>query len=350
MAKVSIIVPVYNVERYLGRCLDSLLGQTLEDLEVICVDDGSVDGSGAILDGYARRDARIRVTHQANGGVSVARNTGLALVTSPYVMFCDPDDWAESTWCEELHGALEKNGADFAVARAFIDGECPPEQRKMLEEHQRMKFSGVQDVRPEMFEKIDHGLWIYIFRVEQLRRYGIDFLKGMRIGEDWLFCKKVLVTSRTACFLDRRLYHYVQRSGSALNGKTSYYEMDLDFIRCVMCLYDFLVATGTAKAWREEYFGFFLSVGGFDVQRSGEHLQEFYGIADRFLAHVRPEDIAGLPFETRAHFKLLRRHKVHLLRTQRYKIGPLTIAKLKYTPICVKFYVLGITVYKRSFV
>jgi len=349
MPRVSIIVPVYNVERYLSRCLDSLLGQTLKDLEVICVDDGSADGSGAILDDCARRDARVRVVHQANGGVSVARNAGLALVASPYVMFCDPDDWTEPTWCEELLNAIEKSGADFAVARAFIDGECPPEQRQVLEAHQRLKFSGVQDVRPEMFEKIDHGLWIYIFRVEQLRRHGIDFLTGMRVGEDWLFCKKVLATSRTACFLDRRLYHYVQRSGSVLNGKISHYETDMDLIRGAMCLYDFLVATGTVEAWREEYFGFFLSLGGFDVSRSGEHLQEFYGIADRFLVRIRACDIDGLSAGVRAHLRLLKDRQLHLLRTRRFGIGPLTLAKVKRTPLEERLYVLGIRVGRRKF-
>ena len=95
MAKVSVIVPVYNVEKYLKQCLDSIVDQTLEDLEIVLVDDGSVDSSGTICDEYAKKDTRIRVIHKENGGLSDARNAGLKYVTSPYVGFIDSDDYID---------------------------------------------------------------------------------------------------------------------------------------------------------------------------------------------------------------------------------------------------------------
>ena len=92
---ISIIVPVYNVAPFLSRCLDSLVGQTYENLEIICVDDGSTDGSAAILDACAAKDSRIKVIHQENAGVSVARNRGLDAATGEFVTFVDADDWLE---------------------------------------------------------------------------------------------------------------------------------------------------------------------------------------------------------------------------------------------------------------
>ena len=106
MSKISVIVPVYNVEQYLPQCLDSIINQTYKNLEIICVDDGSPDNSGKILDEYAKKDKRIKVIHQENQGVSVARNTGLDNATGKYIGFVDPDDWIEADYYETLTANL----------------------------------------------------------------------------------------------------------------------------------------------------------------------------------------------------------------------------------------------------
>ena len=100
--KISVIVPVYKVEPYLRKCLDSIVGQTYQNLEIILVDDGSPDKCGEICDEYARRDERIQVIHQENGGVSAARNAGLKKVTGEWIGWIDPDDWAEPDMFEYL--------------------------------------------------------------------------------------------------------------------------------------------------------------------------------------------------------------------------------------------------------
>ena len=97
--KVSVIVPIYNVEAYLPRCLDSLRRQTLSHIEIILIDDGSSDGCGEIAARYAREDGRFRVIHQANAGLSAARNRGIELASAPYLMFVDSDDWVEPDFC-----------------------------------------------------------------------------------------------------------------------------------------------------------------------------------------------------------------------------------------------------------
>ena len=112
---ISVIVPVYNVEPYLRKCVDSILAQSYSNLEVILVDDGSPDGCGAICDEYAAKDARVRVIHKPNGGISDARNAGLDIMTGDYVTFVDSDDWIDEQHLSSLY-ALVKGGADIAVS------------------------------------------------------------------------------------------------------------------------------------------------------------------------------------------------------------------------------------------
>lgn len=102
---VSIVIPVFNVERHLRQCLDSVLRQTLKEWECICIDDGSPDGSGAILDEYGNKDARFKIIHQRNRGVSAARNLGIKLASAPYLTFIDSDDWVEDDALESLLSA-----------------------------------------------------------------------------------------------------------------------------------------------------------------------------------------------------------------------------------------------------
>ena len=112
MSEISIIVPIYNVSQYLKECLDSLLAQTFKDIEIILVDDGSTDNSGKIADEYAMIDNRIRVIHQTNQGLSAARNNGINISTSPYVMFVDSDDFVDQHYCEIPYKIIKENNAD----------------------------------------------------------------------------------------------------------------------------------------------------------------------------------------------------------------------------------------------
>ena len=122
MAKVSIIIPVYNVESYLRRCLDSVVNQTLKDIEIILVNDGSTDGSLAICEEYAKNDDRIKIITRKNGGLSAARNTGLDNATSEYIGFIDSDDWVDTNFFENLYNtAIEKN-CDVAFGDIVIKG------------------------------------------------------------------------------------------------------------------------------------------------------------------------------------------------------------------------------------
>lgn len=122
MPIISVIVPVYNVEKYLPRCIDSILAQTFTDFELILVDDGSPDNCGAICDEYAAKDKRVRVIHKSNGGVSSARNAGLDAASGEYVTFVDSDDYIAEDRLKQMHSSIFESKADIAVAGfRFVD-------------------------------------------------------------------------------------------------------------------------------------------------------------------------------------------------------------------------------------
>ena len=115
MPRISVIVPVYKVEQFLPACVQSILGQTFADFELILVDDGSPDGCGALCDAYAGQDGRVRVIHQKNGGLSAARNSGIAAATGEFLAFVDADDIVAPDYLEQLYCALRSSGADMAL-------------------------------------------------------------------------------------------------------------------------------------------------------------------------------------------------------------------------------------------
>ena len=119
MAKVSVIVPVYNVEKYIHKCVDSVLNQTLQDLEIILVDDGTKDNSGIICDEYAQKDARVQVIHKVNGGLSDARNTGMKVATSDYILFVDSDDYIKEDMVERLYDLAVRYEVDMSCCGVY---------------------------------------------------------------------------------------------------------------------------------------------------------------------------------------------------------------------------------------
>ena len=217
MVKVSIIVPVYNVEKYLPQCLDSVLKQTLKDIEVICVNDGSIDNSLDILNNYAAKDKRIKVINQKNQGVSAARNIGIAMAEGKYLMFLDGDDYFEPTLVQKAYKVIERNGTDVAIFGTY---EVNPDEHKnvrwdmpLLQDFHVGRFD-VSDL--EMFMHLLHSLWDKIYRTDFIKKNKIDFPKGIKVAEDNIFVMKTYFKHATYSFLPECLYDYrVGREGSA---------------------------------------------------------------------------------------------------------------------------------------
>lgn len=207
MPQVSIIVPVHNVERYLPACLDSLRAQTVADIEILCVDDASADGSAALLAEVARQDTRIKVLrHPANRGLSAARNTGIAAAAAPWVLFVDSDDLVSARICERTLAAAAKTQADvvFFAHAAFVDG-CPPPPEPEVREPEPADRRAL--LQRQAFA------WTKLVRTELLRGKDITFPEGLCF-EDVPVHWRLTLDSAHPVFLDEALVWYRQRVGS----------------------------------------------------------------------------------------------------------------------------------------
>ncbi len=208
---ISVIVPVYRVESYLDLCVESLVRQTFRDLEIILVDDGSPDACGALCDAWAERDTRIRVLHKENGGLSDARNAGLAAASGAYIGFVDSDDWVADTMYEKLLAALETTGSDIAacgVRMVWEDGKTQlltPEGSTVLENRAAMEAI----VRESWLKQ---PVWYKLYRREVAQ---IPFALG-KCHEDVFWSYQAIARAARVCVFDEPLYFYRQRGGSIM--------------------------------------------------------------------------------------------------------------------------------------
>lgn len=212
---VTMIVPIYNKEGYLTRCVDSLLNQTCRDFEVILVDDGSTDSSGALCDSYAARyPGMIRVIHKSNGGPSSARNAGMDAARGDFVIFPDPDDWVEPDYVESLLMLQRQYDADMVCTGHYID-TC---QTSMPSEADRMHLlmDGVQAQRGLLLPPRLHGFsWSKLYRLDIIRRHSLRFQEEFFVMEDLWFAYCYLPLCRVVCHApEKRVYHYCQSDDS----------------------------------------------------------------------------------------------------------------------------------------
>ena len=212
--EVSVIVPAWNAARYLRASLDSLLAQTLPALEIIVVNDGSTDETAQIADEYASRCANIRVLHQANQGVSVARNAGLDLARGEHVAFMDADDVVEPALYSELLARARRDTLDIAVCNAWayrLDGE------RQLVFPAQMSAAIMNGpawlVRSVAERTLRHYIWCHLYRREFLQQHQLRFAIGIS-HQDIVWTNEAFLAARRIAFLDRPLYHYLQHPGS----------------------------------------------------------------------------------------------------------------------------------------
>ncbi len=213
MKTVSIVIPVYNVEKYLPECLDSIINQTYSNLQIIIIDDGSTDSSGEICDKYAAKDNRITVIHQENAGAANAKNTGLDNVKGDYVTFADSDDWVELNWIVNMVNAMEKYDVDVVECSfdsVFVDS---------VEEGKIYKNGEILTTE-EYFRQYNDNWASVIFCNKLFKSHlsnGIRFRKERRCIDDEFYTYKVISNSQNIARISNVLYHYRQRKTSAVH-------------------------------------------------------------------------------------------------------------------------------------
>lgn len=230
MPEVSIIVPVYKAEKYLNRCVDSILAQTFTDWELLLIDDGSPDRSGEICDEYAKKDFRIRVIHKENGGVSSARQRGLDEAVGEYTIHVDSDDWVEPNMLEELYKKGKQDDADIVICDYFnnigtkqtICRQCP----SSLEPKQ---------VLIELFQQLHGSCWNKLARRVCYKQYGIEFPRGINYCEDLFTWVQFLSHKEVkVAYLNKAFYHYFDNPESITRSyQRSQYETRCEFVKCL---------------------------------------------------------------------------------------------------------------------
>lgn len=201
--KITLIVPIYKAEKYLHRCIDSILGQTFEDFEVLLVDDGSPDRSGYICDEYARKDHRVRVFHKENGGVSSARQCGIDNAYGEYTIQVDPDDWVEPTMLEELYAKAKEDNSDMVICDFYEEYE-----HKQIYKIQKPTALEHNIVLGDFFSKLHASLCNKLIKRECYTKYNLRFPKEMNLSEDayLMFCLTKNPIKIT--YLSKAYYHY----------------------------------------------------------------------------------------------------------------------------------------------
>lgn len=209
--KVSISVPVYNAEKYLRQCLDSLVNQTLQNIEIIIVNDGSTDSSVTICREYADKDSRIKLICKENGGLASARQIALEVANGDYFCACDADDWAELTMYEKLYRKAVESEADVVmcdyiseygdgVAKEFCYGrDIPHDNEQVIDEVLNGQFPC--------------PVWNKLFKREIFEKYNLSWEPGINMGEDFLMSLKVLQHPVKLVYLPECLYHYRRMPG-----------------------------------------------------------------------------------------------------------------------------------------
>ena len=213
---ISVIVPVYKVEKYLRQCLDSLAAQTLDDIEIIIVDDGSPDGCPAICDEYAARDARVKVVHKENGGLLSARKAGFAASKGDYIGFVDGDDWVEPDTFLNLYKAVCEHSPDMVLSDFLCDyGDRAEPSSQCFEEG----FYGCERLEKEIFPRmlfdgrfysfgVNPNCWSKLVRRELIEKNLLPVDERIRMGEDAAFIYPCLLDSQSAVCIKNPTYHY----------------------------------------------------------------------------------------------------------------------------------------------
>lgn len=222
---MSVVIPVYNVEKYLRECLDSVIRQTLREIEIICVDDGSTDSSVAILEEYAKNDPRIRVVRQANGGPSVARNAGLDLARGKYVYFLDSDDHIDPDLCRMTWIASEYHQSDLLMFDLIMYGHRTNLEK--MKDMPNLRFSDVsrdcgRNRRDRDIASLFANVWVWmkVFRADFLRENDLRFPEGVHRGEDLIHHWLSLIKARRIGILPAHLIFYRNRPLSLMQTKS----------------------------------------------------------------------------------------------------------------------------------
>ena len=232
MDKISVIIPVYNVEPYIRKCLESVINQTYANLEILLINDGSTGCCGMICDEYAGIDGRIRVFHKENGGLSSALNVGLEHFTGDYIGFVDSDDWIETDMYEVLYQAIKDNKTHISVAGYFKDTgtETTPMANKdqvpdgLIKTREMILYP----LKRDHYMGFGSYVWNKLYRADVVKKSGLTFDNEIKYGMDVLFYFSLVLSQKcTGVYTEKPVYHYLQREAAISKSKSINVKTDI---------------------------------------------------------------------------------------------------------------------------
>lgn len=270
MSAVSIVIPIYNSQNYLRKCLTSICNQSLSDIEIICVNDGSTDDSLRILEEYAVKDSRIRIINKDNGGLVSARKTGVAIAQGQYVGYVDSDDWIEPNMYEILYIQATETNADLVTCGYYLEGNYTTEHLDTVEEG---FYEGklLTKLRNNTIYKLDKqetglrgGLWCKLFKREIIQSAQMKIPNEISMAEDKMCLLTAILECTSVYVLKRPLYHWVIHSTSMSHenkANTSYLMKINEVYKYLTSLYSHLNFTDTMRNQAEIYIVELLTLG-----------------------------------------------------------------------------------------
>lgn len=272
--KISIVIPVYNVENYLSKCLESVVSQTLLDIEIICVDDGTKDQSCRIVENYQRYDNRITLIHKSNGGLSSARNVGMQHANGSYICFLDSDDYIEPNACERLYMEILENSPDiisfgancfpiYPSAGQWLDHILSPRTTCYNEDgvNALLKENGAYPF-----------VWRQCYRQDFLKSNYIEFDENVKFGEDLVFQFCAFPLAKKIIFLSDKLYNYRwYRENSLMHvASQNLFDKYMQHLKLVDIIFDFWEEHNLLSQYKNELFDWSISFMGYDLKNFKE--------------------------------------------------------------------------------
>lgn len=294
MARVSVVIPVYNIQWHLRQCLDSVVGQTLKDLEIICVDDGSSDESPHILTKYATRDSRIQVITQENGGPGAARNAGMERADGEYLIFLDSDDWFESNFLEKMVTRAVETGADVTICRAT---EFDTDSGRELSSEWMLKSQYLpgesfrpSDIAEHVFQFTYGWPWDKLYRTEFVRGAELRYPEFPN-SEDLVFVfQSLALADKLAILSDVLVHHRINRGGSVSNSR--YIAPEVPY-RAAVQLREELARRNCYEIYERSYLNWAMEFLIWNVANMGEPKAQ-----RQYFRKLKEEWLPAMAFET----------------------------------------------------
>lgn len=251
MSKISVILPVYNVEKYIDACLKSIKNQSFADFEVIAVDDCGQDNSISIYESYMKDDNRFKlVRHEKNRGLSAARNTGIANATSEYIVCVDSDDWIENDLLEQVYNAFEAFETDAVWFNANMIHEATKQFYSTIFNPKTFLLNaGWMKITPQNFNRFPDYAWNKAYRKSALEKYSLKFAEGLYF-EDGDFFVRAYTNIKKIYYINKPLYNYRMREDSIVTGSANTERKFADIFKLVTRAYDYLVETNNFEEYK----------------------------------------------------------------------------------------------------